>query len=73
MAQLADCPGELLVNIAANLGSRDLKALALTARKYRGAAQESLYKHIKVDNSNVTTLLNLLSTLVGSCVKDPEY
>jgi hypothetical protein len=62
MAQLADCPDELLLNIAANLRSRDLKALALTARKYRGAAQEALHTHIKVGND--TTLVNLLRTLV---------
>jgi hypothetical protein len=64
MAQLADCPDELLLNIAASLRPRDLQVLALTARKYRGAAQEALHTHIKVDNTNLTTLVHLLRTLV---------
>jgi hypothetical protein len=63
MAQLADCPDELLLNIAANLRSRDLKALALTARKYRGAAQEALHTHLEL-KSLQTPLPRLLRTLI---------
>jgi hypothetical protein len=63
MAQLSDCPDELLLNIAANLGPPDLKALASTARKYRGAAQEVLHTHVEL-RMPYTTLPWLLRTLV---------
>jgi hypothetical protein len=62
MAQLADCPDELLLNIAVDIGSRDLKALALTARKYRGTAQEALHTHVNIYSAH-DKLPKILMTL----------
>ena len=48
MARITDCSDELLLDIALHLGLPDNMALALTAQKLRGAAQELLYTQVKL-------------------------
>jgi hypothetical protein len=45
MARLTDCADEILLEINEFLDNSSLKKLALTARQFRGPAQEALCKN----------------------------
>ncbi|EFQ89621.1 hypothetical protein CFE70_000467 [Pyrenophora teres f. teres 0-1] len=52
MAQLIDCPDELLLQIASYLRPSDNKRLSVTAPRLRGPAQEVLHRNIKLAKSS---------------------
>ncbi|KAF1836399.1 hypothetical protein BDW02DRAFT_616298 [Decorospora gaudefroyi] len=70
MDRFSTCPDELLLSIVLHLDRHDLRALALTARRYRGVAQEALVTDITLKYGDYEFALPLLLTTL---VERPEF